>query len=106
MLCPICKSTHVQLLRGYWTDLPHESSNRYRYAPPDEPDIRQWLGVLAIVAGIYIASTSSVGYGLLIALAGLLWGAWMAAQVQRYRMALAIYDVSLICLAQYHRFLP
>jgi len=106
MECPTCKSTHVQLLRGYWNDLPAESPNRGRYAPPDEPDVRQWLGVLAVVAGIYIAVTGSVGYGLLIALAGLLWGAWMAAQVQRYRVALAVYNASVICKAEYRTFVP
>ncbi|GHD70345.1 hypothetical protein GCM10010317_077480 [Streptomyces mirabilis] len=96
----------MQLLRGYWADLPAESTNRGRYAPPDEPDVRQWLGVLAIVVGIWVATTGSVGMGLLIALGGLLWGAWMAAQVQRYRVALEVYNVSLICLAQYHTFVP
>lgn len=106
MECPQCKSTHVQQLRGYWEDLPAESPNRGRYAPPDEPDVRQWLGVLAVLAGVYIAATGSVGMGLLIALAGLLWGAWMAAQVQRYRVALEVYNGSLICLARYHLFVP
>ena len=106
MECPICASTHVQLLRGYWQDLPAESPNRGRYAPPDEPDVRQWLGVLAVAAGIWVVTTGSVGMGLLIALAGLLWGAWMAAQVHRYRVALAVYNVSVICKAQYHLFVP
>jgi hypothetical protein len=30
----------------------------------------------------------------------------MAAQVQRYRVALAIYNVSLICLAEFRTFVP
>lgn len=106
MGCPICKSVHVKQLRGYWQDLPAESPNRRRYAPPDEPDVRQWLGVLAVLAGIYVMSSGSVGTGLLIALAGLLWGAWMANQVHRYRVALAIYNASLICLAEYRTFVP
>jgi hypothetical protein len=106
MQCPICKSMHVQQLRGYWQDLPVESPNKGKYAPPDEVDVRQWLGVLALFFGIYVAVTGSLGYGLLIALAGLLWGLWMAAQVQRYQVALGAYNASLICLAQYHLFVP
>ncbi|NUP74650.1 MAG: hypothetical protein HOQ07_08395 [Sinomonas sp.] len=100
----MCKAVNVVHLRGYWEDLPVESPNKRKFSPPDEPDVRQWLGVLAVAAGIWIATTGSVGMGLLIALGGLLWGAWMAAQVHQYREALAEYEMSKICLANRHVF--
>lgn len=96
----------MQQLRGYWQDLPAESPNKGKYAPPDEVDVRQWLGVLAIFFGIYVAATGSVGYGLLIVVVGLVWGIVMAARVRRYQEALGVYNASLICKAQYHLFVP
>lgn len=104
MPCPRCGGTTVYRLRGYWEDLPAESPNKARLAPPNAPDVRQWLGVLMVVAGVYLAATSEVGYGLLVALGGLLWGVWMTAQVHRYRMTLAEYNASKICMENRHVF--
>ena len=104
MQCPKCQSTNIKRLRGYWEDLPAESLNRGRYAPPDEPTGQPLLALLAVAAGIFVAVTSGVLIGLGIAVAGLLWGAFMVKQQREYEAELAEYDGSTICLAKYHVF--
>jgi hypothetical protein len=104
MDCPICQATNVQRLRGYWEDLPMESPNKGRYAPPDAPNVQPWVALLAVGAGIWIAVTGAVLIGLGVAVAGLLWGAVMARQVAAYQAALEAYNAAVICLAGYHLF--
>jgi hypothetical protein len=94
---------NVQLLRGYWQDLPAESPNKVKFAPPNVVEARYWAVALVVGAGVFVA-TSEILLGLLIVVGGLVWGALMAQQVARYRIALAVYNASLICLAQYHTF--
>ena len=104
MQCPMCKSVHVQQLRGYWQDLPAESPNKWKYAPPDEPPGEVWWALLAVAGGIFIAVTTAVLIGLGVAVAGLLWGAFMGRQMAAYQADLAAYDAATICLAGYHLF--
>lgn len=104
MDCPLCHATNIQQLRGYWEDLPAESPNKGRYAPPDEPNVQVWWALLAVAAGIWVAVTGAVLIGLGIAVAGLLWGAFMGRQMSEYQAALAEYNAATICLVKYHVF--
>ena len=106
MQCPMCSSVNVQQLRGYWEQLPAESPHRGRYAPPDEVDVKIWAALLAVVAGIWVAATGEALVGLLVVAGGLVWGAVMVGQQRAYEASLAAYNGSVICLAQYHVFLP
>lgn len=106
MECPNCRSSNVQLLRGYWESLPSESPHRGRYAPPDEVELKVWVALAAVGAGIGVAVTGAILVGLLVVVGGLLWGAVMVGQQRAYEMALAAYDRSVICLAGYHVFAP
>lgn len=104
MQCPRCGSVNVQLLRGYWQDLPAESPNRRKFAPPNEVDPRFWAVLLMIAFGIFVAVTDGVLIGLGFVVAGLVWGAVGVGQVSTYQRTLSVYDASLICLARYHTF--
>jgi hypothetical protein len=95
---------NVQQLRGYWESLPAESPHRWKYAPPDAPNVQPWVALLAVGAGIWIAVTGAVLIGLGVAVAGLLWGAVMARQQAAYQAALEAYNAAVICLAGYHLF--
>lgn len=106
MDCPVCKSVNVQQLRGYWEQLPAESPHRWRYAPPDEVDVKIWAALLAVGAGVWVAVTGAVLAGLLVVVGGLLWGAIMVGQQRAYEAALAAYNSATICLAGYHVFAP
>ncbi|MFE1853603.1 hypothetical protein ACFYYI_26610 [Streptomyces sp. NPDC002387] len=105
MRCEICKGSPVQQLRGYWEDLPAESPNRTKFAPPEVVEAKFWAVALVVVVGVFVA-ISSLWVGLLIALGGLLRGAWMSGQVKAYRMRLADYNARKICLVEYHTFIP
>lgn len=105
MRCEICKGSSIRQLRGYWEDLPAESPNKVKFAPPEVVEAKFWAVALVVAVGVFVA-TSSIWFGLLIALGGLLWGAWMSGQVKAYRMRLADYDASKICLVEYHTFIP
>ncbi|MCX5598391.1 hypothetical protein OOK29_09600 [Streptomyces phaeochromogenes] len=94
----------MQKLRGYWEDLPAESPNRRRYGPPDEPSVQPVVALVAVIAGIAIAVSGAVLAGVGIAVAGLVWGAVMQRQVAEYRVELAVYNASVICLAEYYVF--
>ena len=106
MNCPNCKSSNIQQLRGYWEALPVESPHRDRYAPPGEPDLKFWVALIAVGAGIWVAITGAILIGLLVVVGGLVWGAVMAGQQRAYEMALAAYNQSVVCLAGYHVFAP
>ena len=105
MKCQVCGNGPVQQLRGYWQDLPGESPNKLRFAPPDVVETKFWAAALVVLGGVWVA-TSTLLFGLLIALGGLLWGAYMAGQVKLYQTRLAEYDASKICLVEYHTFVP
>lgn len=104
MHCPHCQSTNIQRLRGYWESLPAESSHRGKYAPPDRPEGQVWWALLAVLAGIWIAVSGTVLIGLGVAVAGMLWGAFMAGQQRAYEGRLEEYDRATLCLAKYHLF--
>lgn len=104
MECPRCHAVNIQQLRGYWEQLPAESPHRRKYAPPNEPPGEVWWALLAVAAGIFIAVTSGVLIGLGIAVAGLVWGAFMVGQQQMYEAALEKYNSATLCLARYHIF--
>ena len=104
MDCPLCHATHIQQLRGYWESLPAESPHRGKYAPPDAPDVQPWVALLALGAGIWLLVAGAVLIGLLVAVAGLVWGAFMAGQQRKFEADLATYNASTICLASYHIF--
>lgn len=106
MECPNCKSMNVQQLRGYWESLPAESPHRGRYAPPDEADVKVWMALVAVAAGIWVAVSGTVLMGLLVVAGGLVWGAVMVGQQRAYELALAAYNRSVVCLAGYHVFAP
>jgi hypothetical protein len=102
--CPICHTVNIQELRGYWESLPAESSHRGKYAPPDRPPGEAWWALLAVVAGIIIAVGGGILIGLIVAVAGLAWSAFMAGQQRAFEADLATYNASTICLAKYHVF--
>ncbi|WP_406170242.1 hypothetical protein OIE52_39070 [Streptomyces canus] len=104
MDCPLCHATNIQQLRGYWESLPAESPHRGKYAPPDAPDVQPWVALLALGAGIWLLVTGAVLIGLLVAVAGLVWGAFMAGQQRKFEADLATYNASTICLVRYHIF--
>ncbi|MFF3311935.1 hypothetical protein [Streptomyces sp. NPDC002952] len=104
MVCPKCQSPNVRRLRGYWEDLPAESPNRRRYAPPDAPNGQPLVALVAVVVGIALAVSGDVLPGLVVAAAGLLWGAAMRRRSTRYQGSLTAYDASRICLAEYYVF--
>jgi hypothetical protein len=104
MDCPLCHATNIQLLRGYWESLPAESPHRGKYAPPDAPDVQPWIALVALGAGIWLLVTGAILIGLLVAVAGLVWGAFMAGQQRKFEADLATYNASTICLASYHIF--
>ena len=104
MACPKCGESNIKQLRGYWEDLPVESPNKGRYAPPEEPTGQPLFALLAVVAGIFVAVTGAVLVGLGIAVAGLLWGAFMVRQQREFEAALEEYDSATICLVKYHVF--
>ena len=104
MDCPFCHATNIQLLRGYWESLPAESPHRGTYAPPDAPDVQPWIALLALGAGIWLLVTGAILIGLLVAVAGLVWGAFMAGQQRKFEADLATYNASTICLVRYHIF--
>ncbi|KAA0931976.1 hypothetical protein [Streptomyces apricus] len=104
MTCPKCRSSNVQRLRGYWEDLPAESPNRRRFAPPDEPGVQPVVALLAVIVGIAATVSGEVLAGLGITVAGLVWAAVLQRQVTAYRLSLAEYDASVICLAEYYVF--
>lgn len=94
----------MQQLRGYWEDLPAESPNRRKHAPPNAVDPKFWAVLLLIAFGIFVAVTDGVLIGLGIVVAGLVWGAVGAGRVSAYQRDLSAYNGSLICLARYHTF--
>lgn len=100
----MCGEMNVRQLRGYWEDLPAESPNRDRYAPPDAPNVQPWMALVAMAAGIWVALSDAVLVGLGIVAAGLVWGVVMQRQVSAYRADLADYNASTICLVGYHVF--
>lgn len=104
MDCPLCHATNIQQLRGYWESLPAESPHRGKYAPPDKPNAQAWWALIALGVGIWVMVTGAVLIGLLIAVAGLIWGAFMAGQQRAYETDLATYNASTICLVKYHVF--
>lgn len=104
MDCPLCHATNIQQLRGYWESLPAESPHRDKYGPPNQPPGEVWWALLAVVAGIIIAVTGGILIGLGIAVAGLVWGAFMTGQQRAYEDDLAKYNASTICLVKYHVF--
>ena len=104
MGCPLCGEMNIQQLRGYWEQLPAESPHRKKYAPPDAPDVQPWVALLAIGAGIWLLVTGAVLIGLGVAVAGLVWGAFMAGQQRKFEADLATYNAATICLVKYHIF--
>lgn len=99
MQCPKCSSPNVEKLAHYWQSLPAESPLRGTYAPPAEVASQAWIALLAVVGGIAIAVSGTVLFGLLVALGGLLFGAFNHANVERYRGAMAQWTAARICLA-------
>lgn len=104
MQCPKCSSPNVERLAHYWQSLPAESPLRDRYRPPDEVPSQAWIALLAAVGGIAVAVSGAIVFGLLVALGGLLFGAFNHASVERYRSALADWTAARICLACPGRF--
>jgi hypothetical protein len=104
MECKACSSTNVERLSHYWQSLPAESPLRVKYAPPSEPEVKAWMALLAVGAGIAFVVSGAVLLGLLVAVAGLVSGAAMHAGVQRYQASLADWSVARICLACTGRF--
>ncbi|WP_405747745.1 hypothetical protein [Streptomyces canus] len=99
MQCPICSSPNVESLSHYWQSLPAESPLRGKYAPPDEVPSQAWIALIAVVGGIAVAVSGAILFGLLVAVGGLLFGAFNHAMVERYRGALADWTAARICLA-------
>lgn len=87
MQCTLCKSPNIENLAHYWKSLPAESPLKFQYAPPEEPEARAWMALLAVAAGIAFMVSGGALWGLAIAVAGLLWAAVIQAGVARYRFS-------------------
>ncbi|MFD4524623.1 hypothetical protein ACFWP7_12020 [Streptomyces sp. NPDC058470] len=99
-----CQSGNIEKLAHYWQSLPAESPLRREYAPPSEPDVKVWMALLAVLAGIAFMASGEILLGLLVAVGGLVGGAVIQATVARYRMAFAEWGAARICLTCTNRF--
>ncbi|WP_371658335.1 hypothetical protein OG241_09555 [Streptomyces sp. NBC_01390] len=99
MECKTCSSVNVQSLSLFWESLPAGSPLKKRYAPPAEVPGQLWQSLLAVAAGVAFLSSGMVLLGVLLAVAGLVWGAAGRAAGERYRGALSEWKAARLCLA-------
>ncbi|MFE9687786.1 hypothetical protein [Streptomyces sp. NPDC006285] len=83
----------------FYRSLPQESGLRGQYAPPDEVQSQYWIALLAVLTGIAFLVNGAILLGLLLPLGGLAYGATNHASVEEYRVKLAKWSNSRICLA-------
>lgn len=106
MNCPGCKGGNVEDLEFFWRRQPEGSPTWLQYAPPSVPESRA-LAVLGVIAvGIVLAVSGSALAGVLVAVAGLLWGAFVYREVEAARASLAEWKISKLCLACPQVFVP
>lgn len=101
---PKCGSTNVQQLAHYWESLSPDSPLKARYAPPAAVDSRAWIALLAVVAGIVMLVTGTILLGMLVAVGGLLFGAWDRREFAAYQHDRAKWESARICLGCTGRF--
>ncbi|MFD7816858.1 hypothetical protein ACFV6E_28635 [Streptomyces sp. NPDC059785] len=95
---------NVEKLPHYWASLPGDSPLKEEYAPPVIAATRYLLVLAMVVTGIIVATSDHVLLGLLIAVAGLLWGTVMRRRTLVSSASLTEYESEHICLACTGRF--
>ncbi|MFD1309005.1 hypothetical protein [Streptomyces kaempferi] len=106
MACPGCSSPNTEKLSHYWESLPGESPLKVRYAPPAVVQARVLMVLGVVAAGIWIAVTGAVLWGLGVAVAGLVWGVVMLAAVAASQSAHGEWAASQLCLSCTNRWQP
>jgi hypothetical protein len=99
MECPGCGGGNIEDLPLFWKQ-QHEGSALWRqYGPPSVPESRVWAVLGVIVAAIAVLVSGAVILGLLLAVGGLVWGAFDRQAVEAARRRLSEWSASKICLA-------
>jgi len=83
----------------FWRQQHEGSSPWLQYGPPSVPESRILLVLGVVAVGIALMATGSVLFGLLAAVAGLLWGAFDRKTVAEAQQRLGDWNASKICLA-------
>lgn len=104
MQCKTCSSSNVQRLSLFYWSLPAESPLRVTYAPPARVEANYWVALVAVVFGVGFVSSGEIPLGLVVAVAGLVWGAVKHAGVEAYRASMAEWSAAMFCLACPGRF--
>ena len=101
LVCPSpkCGSPNVADLPHYWQSLPSDSPLKAKYAPPPTVEGNYWIALAAVALGIVSVVSGSVLAGLLVAAAGLGWGAVVHRRVGDADASLADWNSSRVCLA-------
>lgn len=101
VVCPQakCGSVNVVDLPHFWESLPAESPLKARYAPPAAVAASYWAALVVVVFGIAAVASGSVGLGLAVVAAGIVWGAVVHRQAAEAEARLERWRDSQVCLA-------
>lgn len=86
-------------LPHYWESLPAESPLKARYAPPAAVAASYWAALVVALFGIAAVASGTVGLGLAVVAAGVVWGAVVHRQSAEAAARLERWRESQVCLA-------
>lgn len=109
MQCPSkdCGSSNVERLAHYWAGLSPSSPSAAKYAQPAEPETRSRLILAAVAAaGVALAVTGQVGFGLLLLVVGVAGAAVVHQRIEAVEAEREVWGRRQICLACTHLWEP
>lgn len=106
IVCPKadCASPNVQDVPHYWQSLPAESPLKSQYAPPPGVARNYWASLGVVGLGFVAAVSGAVMLGLVVIVAGVVWGALLYRFTAEAARRLEAWRGEQVCLACTYRF--